>query len=379
MPIIEAQGLTKTYCSRSGQVHALTGLDLSVAQGTVTAILGPNGAGKTTAVKVLTTLTRPDSGSARIAGVDVLRDPHAARRQIGVSGQYAAVDENLTGYENLEMIGRLYHLGRAAARARARSLISLFDLDEAGNRPVKGFSGGMRRRIDLAGALVMQPRVIFLDEPTTGLDPRSRIALWDIVERLVAEGTTVLLTTQYLEEADQLADDIAVIDGGRVIASGTADTLKAQIGGHRIVITLVAEEDADAAVRALSSAGRGAVDRDGRTFSVAVDHGPSALQAALAALERDGIELHDAGIRRPTLDDVFLRLTGHQTGGVAGAADINRTNAATAGVERHSGFAGQHGDSAASADETKDDPNEVSQRHGLGPAQARRGNEEKVR
>lgn len=312
MSIIEATGLTKTYRTRSGTVHALAGLDLAVPAGTVTALLGPNGAGKTTAVKVLTTLTRPDSGAARIAGVDVIADPQGTRRLIGVSGQYAAVDENLTGYENLEMIGRLYHLGRVAARQRARELIALFDLAEAGDRPVKGFSGGMRRRIDLAGALVMNPRVIFLDEPTTGLDPRSRIALWDIIERLVADGTTVLLTTQYLEEADQLADDIVVIDGGRVIARGTADELKAQVGGHRVVVTLVSERDAQAARGVLETAGSGPVDVDGRTFSVAVENGPGALQRVLSELGRDGIELHDAGIRRPTLDDVFLTLTGHE-------------------------------------------------------------------
>lgn len=312
MSIIEATGLTKTYRTRSGTVHALAGLDLAVPAGTVTALLGPNGAGKTTAVKVLTTLTRPDSGAARIAGVDVIADPQGTRRLIGVSGQYAAVDENLTGYENLEMIGRLYHLGRVAARQRARELIALFDLAEAGDRPVKGFSGGLRRRIDLAGALVMNPRVIFLDEPTTGLDPRSRIALWDIIERLVADGTTVLLTTQYLEEADQLADDIVVIDGGRVIARGTADELKAQVGGHRVVVTLVSERDAQAARGVLETAGSGPVDVDGRTFSVAVENGPGALQRVLSELGRDGIELHDAGIRRPTLDDVFLTLTGHE-------------------------------------------------------------------
>ncbi|WP_241490198.1 ATP-binding cassette domain-containing protein, partial [Curtobacterium citreum] len=244
MAIIEASGLTKTYRSKSGPVHALAGLDLSVPEGTVTALLGPNGAGKTTTVKVLTTLVTPDSGTATIDGVDVVADPQATRRSIGVSGQYAAVDENLTGFENLEMIGRLYHLGRRTARQRARELIEVFDLAEAGDRPVKGFSGGMRRRIDLAGALVMNPRVLFLDEPTTGLDPRSRLALWGIIEGLVSDGATVLLTTQYLEEADQLADDIAVIDDGTVIAEGTADELKAQVGGHRVVVTLVDPADA---------------------------------------------------------------------------------------------------------------------------------------
>ncbi|SDQ37403.1 ABC-2 type transport system ATP-binding protein [Curtobacterium sp. UNCCL20] len=313
MAIIEASGLTKTYRSKSGPVHALAGLDLSVPQGTVKALLGPNGAGKTTVVKVLTTLITPDTGTATINGIDVVAEPQATRRSIGVSGQYAAVDENLTGFENLEMIGRLYHLGHRTARQRARELIDVFDLSEAGDRPVKGFSGGMRRRIDLAGALVMNPRVLFLDEPTTGLDPRSRLALWSIIEDLVAGGTTVLLTTQYLEEADQLADDIAVIDGGKVIAEGTSDHLKAQVGGHRVVVTLVDESDGDAATTVLRRSGVGEVEvsGDGRTRAVAVEAGPHALQQVLADLGEAGIELHDAGMRRPTLDDVFLRLTGH--------------------------------------------------------------------
>jgi ABC-2 type transport system ATP-binding protein len=312
--MIVARGLRKTYRPRgAGPVHALDGLDLSVPQGTVKALLGPNGAGKTTAVKVLTTLIKPDAGSASIAGIDVVRDPKAARRIIGVSGQYAAVDENLTGFENLEMVGRLYHLGTRAARARATELIELFELTAAQNRPVKGFSGGMRRRIDLAGALVINPKVLFLDEPTTGLDPRSRLALWDVIKKLVADGTTVLLTTQYLEEADQLADDISVIDGGRVIAEGSADQLKAQTGGHRIEVTLVDPSDA-AAVRDIlgrhgSSAPR--LSGDGRNAEAAVDDGPRALQGVLADLNAAGIAVHDAGMRRPTLDDVFLTLTGH--------------------------------------------------------------------
>jgi ABC-2 type transport system ATP-binding protein len=313
MSIIEAEGLTKTYRSKSGPVHALAGLDLDVPEGSVMALLGPNGAGKTTTVKVLTTLIRPDSGRASIAGVDVIADPQATRRAIGVSGQYAAVDENLTGFENLEMIGRLYHLGRSVSRSRARELIDVFDLAEAGDRPVKGFSGGMRRRIDLAGALVMNPRVLFLDEPTTGLDPRSRLALWGIIERLVADGATVLLTTQYLEEADRLADDIAVIDDGTVIARGTSDELKAQVGGHRVVVAVVDAADAREVVSTLERHGTGEVEHsgDGRTHSIAVTNGPAALQQILAELGDARIELHDAGMRRPTLDDVFLRLTGH--------------------------------------------------------------------
>ena len=314
MAMIEARGLTKAYRSKSGPVHALTGLDLTVPEGTVKALLGPNGSGKTTTVKMLTTLERPDEGSAAIAGIDVLADPQAVRRTIGVSGQYAAVDENLTGFENLDMIGRLYHLGAKVSRERARELIDVFDLAAAGDRPVKGFSGGMRRRIDLAGALVTNPRVLFLDEPTTGLDPRSRLALWEIITSLVAGGTTVLLTTQYLEEADRLADDISVIDEGRVIAEGTADQLKAQVGGHRLVVALVDEARAAQALEILGRHGDGhpVLGTDGRQVEVAVTDGPTALQRSLADLGAAGIELHDAGMRRPTLDDVFLQLTGRK-------------------------------------------------------------------
>ena len=324
--IIEAKGLTKTYQSKSGPVHALAGLDLQVPRGTVKALLGPNGAGKTTVVKMLTTLIRPDAGTAVIDGIDVVRHPKLVRRIIGVSGQYSAVDENLTGFENLEMVGRLYHLGGAAARQRAKELIDLFELTAAGNRPVKGFSGGMRRRIDLAGALVINPKVLFLDEPTTGLDPRSRIALWDVIKRLVADGTTVLLTTQYLEEADQLADDIVVIDDGRVIAEGTSDQLKAQIGGHRVVVALVDAADGSAARDILARHGSGApsISTDGRGVEVAVTDGPTALQNMLADLRAAQINLHDAGMRRPTLDDVFLKLTGHK-------ADLDATDEDNAG------------------------------------------------
>ncbi|MEH0111223.1 ATP-binding cassette domain-containing protein [Tersicoccus sp. MR15.9] len=313
MATIETRGITKTYSSRSGPVHALTGVDLTVAQGTVRGLLGPNGAGKTTVVKVLTTLIRPDAGSATIDGIDVMAHPQQIRSIIGVSGQYSAVDENLTGLENLEMVGRLYHLGRTQARARARELIDVFGLAEAGDRPVKGFSGGMRRRIDLAGALVINPQVLFLDEPTTGLDPRSRLGLWDVIRDLVGGGTTVLLTTQYLEEADQLADAISVIDAGRVIAEGTADELKAQVGGHRVAATLVDPADM-AVVRAIMArhgSGEPRVDPAGRQVDVAVEHGPVALQRVLADLDAAGVRVHDAGIRRPTLDDVFLKLTGH--------------------------------------------------------------------
>lgn len=314
MNFIEAVGLRKTYTPRgSSPVHALDGLDLAVPQGTVTALLGPNGAGKTTTVKVLTTLITPDSGSAIIDGIDVLAQPERIRPIIGVSGQYAAVDENLTGFENLDMVGRLYHLGARQSRIRARELIDLFDLTEAQNRPVKGFSGGMRRRIDLAGALVTRPRVLFLDEPTTGLDPRSRLGMWDIITSLVGEGTTVLLTTQYLEEADQLADSISVIDDGKVIAKGTSDELKASIGGQRVELSLVSADDTEVAREILQRFGTGepTVSADGRGLTVSSDHAPAALQLILAELESRGIPLYDAGMRRPTLDDVFLRLTGH--------------------------------------------------------------------
>ena len=314
MNFIEAIGLTKTYTPKgAAPVHALDGLDLVVPQGTVTALLGPNGAGKTTTVKVLTTLITPDAGTAVIDGIDVLQHPERIRPIIGVSGQYAAVDENLTGFENLDMVGRLYHLGAKQSRIRAKELIDLFDLTEAQNRPVKGFSGGMRRRIDLAGALVTRPQVLFLDEPTTGLDPRSRLGMWDIITTLVGQGTTVLLTTQYLEEADQLADSISVIDDGKVIAKGTSDELKASIGGQRVELSLVSADDTSAARDILKRFGTAEpiVSADGRALTVTANDAPAALQLILAEFGNKGIQLFDAGMRRPTLDDVFLRLTGH--------------------------------------------------------------------
>lgn len=314
MSFVEAEDLVKIYTPKgAGPVHALDGLDLSVPQGTVTALLGPNGAGKTTTVKVLTTLITPDAGRATIDGIDVLKHPERIRPIIGVSGQYAAVDENLTGFENLNMVGRLYHLGAAASRQRARELIELFDLTEAMNRPVKGFSGGMRRRIDLAGALVTRPKVLFLDEPTTGLDPRSRLGMWDVITSLVSEGTTVLLTTQYLEEADRLADSISVIDDGKVIARGTANELKASIGGQRVELNLVSAEHSADVIDLLKRVGNDepTVSTDGREMTVSAEDAPAALQEVLAELGSRGIRLYDAGMRRPTLDDVFLRLTGH--------------------------------------------------------------------
>ena len=311
---IQASNLVKTYTAGKRVVKALDDLSLSVPRGTVQALLGPNGAGKTTTVKVLTTLIRPDSGSATLGGVDVLAEPDQVRRMIGVSGQYAAVDENMTGFENLDMVGRLYHLSPEDSRRRARELIEMFDLVEAGDRPVKGFSGGMRRRIDLAGALVVNPPVLFLDEPTTGLDPRSRLALWDVIKRLVSDGTTVLLTTQYLEEADQLADNIAVIDEGRVIAQGTSDELKLLVGGQRVEITVHDLGDVERAKDVLAPhvTGEIATGADERTLVGPVDNAAKSLQAVLKAMADAGIELNDAGMRRPTLDDVFLQLTGHK-------------------------------------------------------------------
>jgi len=311
---IQASNLVKTYTAGKRVVKALDDLSLSVPRGTVQALLGPNGAGKTTTVKVLTTLIRPDSGSATLGGVDVLAQPDQVRRMIGVSGQYAAVDENMTGFENLDMVGRLYHLSPEESRRRARELIEMFDLVEAGDRPVKGFSGGMRRRIDLAGALVVNPPVLFLDEPTTGLDPRSRLALWVVIKRLVSDGTTVLLTTQYLEEADQLADNIAVIDEGKVIAQGTSDELKLLVGGQRVEITVHDPGDVERAKDVLAPhvTGEIATGADERTLVGPVDNAAKSLQAVLKAMADDGIELNDAGMRRPTLDDVFLQLTGHK-------------------------------------------------------------------
>jgi ABC-2 type transport system ATP-binding protein len=310
---IEAHNLVKTYQAGKTTVTALNDLSLQIPRGTVQALLGPNGAGKTTTVKVLNTLTTPDSGSARIDGVDVVDNPDRIRRMIGVSGQYAAVDENLTGFENLDMVGRLYHLSPAQSRARARELIEMFDLVDAGDRVVKGFSGGMRRRIDLAGALVVNPPVLFLDEPTTGLDPRSRLALWDVITSLVGQGTTVLLTTQYLEEADQLADNIAVIDEGRVIAQGTSDELKLLVGGQRVEITVHSVDDVTAARAVLGKYVTGEITSgaDARTLVGPVENAAKTLQKVLKDLADADVELNDAGMRRPTLDDVFLQLTGH--------------------------------------------------------------------
>ncbi|MEO3935565.1 ATP-binding cassette domain-containing protein [Dermatophilaceae bacterium Soc4.6] len=312
VPAVQARGLVKKY----GAVTALDGVDLSVPTGTVLGLLGPNGAGKTTTVRVLTTLLRPDSGEASVAGIDVLADPRGVRRKIGLSGQYAAVDEYLTGFENLDMIGRLYHLGRRRARERARELLAQFNLEDAGDRPSKTYSGGMRRRLDLAGALVADPPVLFLDEPTTGLDPRSRTDMWDVIAGLVAGGTTLLLTTQYLEEADRLCDSIVVIDHGKVIAQGTADELKSQVGGERLEVTVSDPSRLDEArqlLGALAATGaRASVDTQVRRVMVPVSGGPAVLMDGLRRLDAAGIGVDDVGLRRPTLDDVFLTLTGHE-------------------------------------------------------------------
>jgi ABC-2 type transport system ATP-binding protein len=305
-PAIQASGLRKSY----GSVEALRGVDLRAEQGTVLGLLGPNGAGKTTAVRILTTLLPPDAGSARVAGLDVVGDASALRSRIGLAGQYAAVDENLSGRENLEMVGRLYHLGGSQSRTRADALLERFDLVESGRRLVRTYSGGMRRRLDLAAALVARPPVIFLDEPTTGLDPRSRLGLWETIEGRVAEGTTVLLTTQYLDEADRLADQIAVIDHGLVIAEGTSDELKDRVGGERLEVTLEDAGAAEAGIRALAPMADEAPAAEDGTLRVAVSNRRGAIAEAVRRLDEAGVGIADVAVRRPTLDDVFIALTG---------------------------------------------------------------------
>lgn len=308
-----AENLVKTYPRKRGnaEVRALDDLSLTVQEGTVLGVLGPNGAGKTTCVRILATLLQPDSGHATVAGIDVVREPRRVREVIGLSGQYAAVDEQLTGRQNLVMFGRLYQLGKSGALARAEELLERFALSDAADRQIKTYSGGMRRRLDLAASLVARPKVLFLDEPTTGLDPRARLEMWEVIEELVKGGTTLLLTTQYLEEADKLADQIAVIDHGRVIAGGTADQLKSQIGGERLDVT-VDEAQLDGAARVLSTLVQAApsVDQQARRVSVPVAGGSGLLVDAVRALDGEGIQVRDLSFHRPTLDDVFMALTG---------------------------------------------------------------------
>ena len=306
---IRAEGLVKKY----GDVTALDGIDLAVPEGTVLGLLGPNGAGKTTAVRIFATLLRADAGFAEVGGIDVRKHPDQVRRIIGLTGQYAGVDEYLTGRENLKMVGSLYHLRSEAVKKRASELLERFDLVDAADRPLNTYSGGMRRRLDLAASLVARPSIIFLDEPTTGLDPRSRLELWSVIEELVRDGATVLLTTQYLDEADQLANNIVVIDHGRVIAEGSADELKDQVGGDRVEIVVqdVAQLGAAQEALALLASGAATSDSDRRSVTVPVSGGTGTMLDALRSLDAAGVKLEDIALRRPTLDDVFLSLTGH--------------------------------------------------------------------
>ncbi|MEE1793527.1 ATP-binding cassette domain-containing protein [Streptomyces sp. BE308] len=306
---IYAEDLVKTF----GDVRALDGVGFDVPEGTVLGLLGPNGAGKTTAVRVLTTLLRPDSGRALVAGIDVLRKPNEVRRSIGLSGQFAAVDEYLTGRENLQMVGQLYQMSARDAKVRAGLLLERFHLADAADRTTKTYSGGMRRRLDLAAALVVSPPVMFMDEPTTGLDPRNRQQLWEVIQELVAGGTTLLLTTQYLEEADHLAHDICVIDHGKVIARGTSDQLKARIGGERVEVVVHRPQEIEPARAVLSALGKGEVTvaELSRRLTVPVTGGAKLLAEVIRDLDAQGVEIDDIGLRRPTLDDVFISLTGH--------------------------------------------------------------------
>ena len=308
MKSVIAEHLVKTY--RNGEVKALDNLSLDVEEGTVLGVLGPNGAGKTTTVRILATLLKPDSGIATVAGIDVNKHPDKVRELIGLSGQYAAVDETLTGWDNLVMFGRLYHLGKTASIKRADELLERFSLTDSARRPIKTYSGGMRRRLDLAASLIVQPKVLFLDEPTTGLDPRGRQEMWEVIQELVKGGVTLLLTTQYLEEADQLADEIAVIDHGKVIARGTSDALKKQVGGERLEIT-VENTDITKTQEIVSRISSSAIHTDVRTISAPVSTGSIALMEALRALDEAKIHPLDIALKRPSLDDVFLSLTGH--------------------------------------------------------------------
>ena len=310
MKSVIADGLIKTY--RNGEVKALNNLSLDVEEGTVLGVLGPNGAGKTTTVRILATLLKPDSGHASVGGIDVIKHPDKVREIIGLSGQYAAVDEILTGYDNLVMFGELYHLGKKQSIARAEELLEKFSLTESAKRPIKTYSGGMRRRLDLAASLIVKPKVLFLDEPTTGLDPRGRLEMWGVIEDLVKGGTTLLLTTQYLEEADQLADEIAVIDHGTVIARGTSDALKKQVGGEKIEIIVSAENiKKTQEIVARVTGNKTTIDEGLRMISAPVTLGSNALIETLRELDAVGVHPLDVGLKRPSLDDVFLSLTGH--------------------------------------------------------------------
>ncbi len=310
VPAVEVHGLTKSY----GETKALKGIDFEIERGTVLGVLGPNGAGKTTAVRILTTLTKPDSGTALIDGIDVVASPSLARARIGLTGQYAAVDERLTGFENLQLVGRFFHMRTAEARSRAHQLLDRFRLDQAADRVVKGYSGGMRRRLDIAMSLIAEPSVLFLDEPTTGLDPRSRLDMWDVIDGLVADGTTTLLTTQYLDEAERLASNIVVIDHGTVIAEGTATELKARSGGERVEVTIsdtarlgeVASLLQEFGINGLSES----VDIESRTVTLPVRRTDGIVPSVVRTLDNAGIDVTDVVVRRPTLDDVFLELTG---------------------------------------------------------------------
>jgi ABC-2 type transport system ATP-binding protein len=344
---IYAEGLVKTF----GEVRALDGVDIDVPEGTVLGLLGPNGAGKTTAVRVLTTLIQPDSGRAEVAGLDVVKHPNAVRRSIGLSGQFAAVDEYLTGRENLQMVGELYQLSARDAKRRADELLERFNLSDAAERTAKTYSGGMRRRLDLAAALVVSPPVMFMDEPTTGLDPRNRQQLWEVIKELVAGGTTLLLTTQYLEEADQLADTIAVVDHGKVIARGTSDQLKAQTGGEVVEVVVHDREHAPLAEEVLRNLGDGepTFTEHIRKLSVPAAGGAKLLAEVIRELDNRGVEIDDIGLRRPTLDDVFLSLTGHT------AEDEGPQDAEAAAAKTGAAKTGAANTSAAKTSATKNE------------------------
>jgi len=332
--VITAEGLVKVYKSRKTEVRALDGVDLTVAEGSVLGLLGPNGAGKTTTVRILATLLKPDAGHATVAGFDVVKQAQQLRSVIGLSGQYAAVDENLTARENLWMFGRLYQLQSAEAKKRAAELLEQFDLVDAADRVVKTYSGGMRRRLDLGSALIGRPKLLFLDEPTTGLDPRSRLGMWEVIRGLVREGTTLLLTTQYLEEADELADTIAVVDHGKIIARGTSDELKDQVGGERIELVVHQRSEIEQAVGLIRTFGVGEpiVDSHTRKVTLPSTGGAQALVQVVGALTDANIVIDDIGVRRPTLDDVFLSLTGHAA--ELGASDDDQGDATTKGSGR---------------------------------------------